>query len=318
MSVLTTPWSRQLPDHDDESHTLFDTLTWRVAWLDIFLYECHFAELLCTVQDLDSKSSIDDDWWLHHTSRYFSAGITVKKVKNCYICKHSVKFILAALRHPRLLLDFLIFRYQLVSKTNNSICSCIVQTDVVRPTWSLMYFSSPFLVIAPSWKLPSTISPSLNTIKHGRPYTLYFSMSSLFPSVQSTFTTFNFPLNSWVTALTLVFHSISWDYNHNNTQTIVHTLSAHSIEGATSLHGPHHVAQKSTKHGSSACIHSLLYLFNSRFSLHVIKPKSYTCTRIIIRTASASIQTTNQPWEPLAQSCSHPPSPLLATLYHVV
>ena len=73
-------------------------------------------------------------------------------------------------------------------------------------------------------QLPSIIFPSLNMIRHGRPYTLYCSISSLFPSVQSTFTTLSLPSYS---------------------------LSAQTIDGATSLHGPHQAAWKSTMTGDA-------------------------------------------------------------------
>lgn len=41
----------------------------------------------------------------------------------------------------------------------------------VLSTCFWMYFSSMALPIAPSFLLPSTILPSLNTIRAGRPYT---------------------------------------------------------------------------------------------------------------------------------------------------
>lgn len=171
-------WSRRfwkLQDQDDESY------------IDIYIL-FNLTLALC----LSLLLMMTDDY-------ITPTGITVKNVNNfvkyTFITQCKIHSCSSSSSTPSI--RFSMCGYQLGHSTPTVYAhSCIAQTDVVRPTWSLMYFSSPFLVIAPSWKLPSTISPSLNTIKHGKPYTLYFSMSCLFPSVQSTFTTFNFPLNS--------------------------------------------------------------------------------------------------------------------------
>eukprot|EP00879_Flechtneria_rotunda_P009416 GHRR01009858.1.p1 GENE.GHRR01009858.1~~GHRR01009858.1.p1 ORF type:complete len:227 (-),score=35.44 GHRR01009858.1:338-1018(-) len=101
----------------------------------------------------------------------------------------------------------------------------LVQADTEDSAYLSMYAANAALLMAPSFLLPGTSWPSLNTIKAGKPYTLYFSTMLLFLSC-STFTTFNAP---WC------------------------SCSAQAINGATNRHGPHHDAQKSTNTGKSLC-----------------------------------------------------------------